>query len=171
MSLTRRQRVRRAALLCCHYLSNCAYYFAGRDGDTLKRDDEFSRRVNGNFMDLCALEFCKLFGEQRGQHRWRRVVTEANGFLAGLLNALGMTAQQFDEYIKEIKFYRDKYVAHLDEETGGNYPSLATGKDATVYLLDHLLNNENDNDFFPDMNQSGAEFYAARVAEGDAAYE
>jgi hypothetical protein len=163
--------VRRVALLCCHCLSNNAYYYAGRDGNKLKRDDEFSRRVNGNFMDLCTLEFCKLFGEQKGEHHWRKVVTDEAAFLAGLLKAIGMTAAEFDEYIRLMKFYRNKYVAHLDAETGGNYPDLSAGKQATAHLLDYVLNHENDDDFFPDMKQSAADFYAARAAEGEVAYK
>lgn len=130
MSLTRRQRVRRVGILCCHYLRNCAYYYAGRDGKPVKRKDQFSVTVNGNFLDLCTLEFCKLFAETRGAHHWRKVITDQAGFFDGLFKAVGMNAAEFDEYIASMTFYRDKYVAHLDEELGGKYPHLGAGKKA-----------------------------------------
>jgi hypothetical protein len=162
--------MRRVALLCCHYLGNCAYYIAGWDGKKLKRDGQFFRRVNGNFLDLCCLEFCKLFVDKKGQHYWEKVVTNHDAFMAGLLNAVGVSEAGFQEYIKSMKFYRDKYVAHLDEETGGNYPTLAPGKAAAQYLFDYVVQNENDDDFFPDLAQSATDFYAAREAEGNKAY-
>jgi hypothetical protein len=121
-------------------------------------------------MDLCTLEFCKLFGEKNGQHYWRKVITDQESFFSGLLAAIAMTAQEFDAYIKCMKFYRNKYVAHLDEEKGGQYPSLAAGKAATAYLFDYLAENENDDNYFPDVTQSSAEYYATRLAEGEAAY-
>jgi hypothetical protein len=136
-----------------------------------KRDDQFSRRVNANFMDLCTMEFCKLFAERSGKHHWRKVITDQDTFFPGLLEAVGKTEPEFVEYIRQMKFYRDKYVAHLDEETGGNYPHLGPGKNAAAYLFDYVVKKENDDDFFPDKPQSAAEFYAARQAEGQAAYK
>jgi hypothetical protein len=171
LSLTRRQRVRRVGILCCHYLRNCAYYYAGWDGKTPKRNDQFWRNANANFMDLCTLEFCKLFAEARGKHHWRKVVTDQAAFFDGLLKTLGVNAAEFDEYIASMKFYRDKYVAHLDEELGGNYPHLGAGKKATAYLYDYLLKHEDEGDFFLDAQGDAAEFYAKREEEGEAAYE
>jgi hypothetical protein len=159
------------ALLCCHYLGNCAYYYAGWDGKKLKRDGQFARRVNGNFIDLCCLEFCKLFADKNGQHYWQKVVANHAAFMAGLLKAVGMTEGQFQEYITSMKFYRDKYVAHLDEETGGKYPTLSTGRAAAQYLFDYVVKNENDDDFFPDLDKSAADIYAARETEGGEAYK
>ncbi len=171
MSLTRRQRVRRVGILCCHYLQNCAYYYAGRDGKTLKRKDQFSVTVNGNFMDLCTLEFCKLFADARSKHHWRKVVTDEASFYVGLLKTVGMTPAAFDNYIESMKFYRDKYVAHLDEELGGIYPQLGPGKKAAAYLFDYLLKHEDEGGFLPDAGGTAAEFYSDREDEGDAAYK
>ena len=170
MSLTRRQRVRRVGILCCHYLRNCAYYYAGRNGKTLKRKDQFSITINSNFMDLCTLEFCKLFSETRGRHHWRKVITDQNGFLDGLLKAVGMSEAEFNDYVASMKFYRDKYVAHLDEELGGRYPHLGPGKKAVSYLFDYLLKYEDEGDFFPDASGTAGMFYGDREDEGKAAY-
>ena len=170
MSLTRRQRVRRVGILCSHYLRNTAYYYAGWDGQTPKRGHPFWRTTNSNFLDLCCLEFCKLFAEANGKHHWRKVVTDEAKFRAGLYAAIGMTEAEFAEYIKGMKFYRNKYVAHLDEELGGNYPHLGAGKKASLYLYDYLLKFEDEGDFFPDAAGTATEFYADREEEGEAIY-
>jgi hypothetical protein len=163
--------VRRVGILCCHYLRNCAYYKAGWDGKTPKRDDQFWRSANANCLDLCVLEFCKLFAEARGKHHWRKVITDEPGFLAGLHAALGMNATEFAKYIASMKFYRDKYVAHLDEELGGNYPRLDAGKKAVSYLYDYLLKHEDEGDFFLDAQGTAAQFYSDRKGEGEAVYK
>jgi len=117
------------------------------------------------------LEFCKLFAEEKGKHHWRKVVTDEGKFLAGLYAAIGITEAEFAEYIRVMKFYRNKYVAHLDEELGGNYPHLRAGRKAAQYLYDYLLKFEDEGDFFPDAAGTAAEFYADREEEGEAVYK
>ena len=82
----------------------------------------FWRQANVSFLDVAALEWCKLFAEgQRGkvaygwgEHGWRQIVTDVAAFEAALLARLGQTANQFDDHIKAMRHYRDKFVAHLD---------------------------------------------------------
>jgi hypothetical protein len=71
--MTRRSRVRRLFILCNHFLRNLAFYRTGwrRGGvdqePTLRRkESQFWVNVNGNFIDICALEWCKLFGDKKG---------------------------------------------------------------------------------------------------------
>jgi hypothetical protein len=79
---TQRDRVRRAAILCVHFMRNLAYYRAGwavrvghsgRSGSShrvlLRNDSQFWRTVNGNCLDACILEWCKLFAEPRGKRK------------------------------------------------------------------------------------------------------
>jgi hypothetical protein len=63
---------RRVVTLCRHFVANLAYY---RTGWTEKhrhlldyRNDNFWRVVNGNFFDICVLEWCKLFADEKGKH-------------------------------------------------------------------------------------------------------
>ena len=91
--------------------------------------------------------------------------------VTGLLAAVKMTAAEFDEYIETMKFYRDKYVAHLDEELGGKYPHLGAGKKAVSYLFDYLLKYEDEGDFFPDASGTAADFYGDREEEGETVYK
>ncbi len=66
--MTRRERLRQVKILCCHFLRNLAFYKAGwRKGELIFKD-QFWVNANGNFIDVCVLEWCKLFGDKRGQH-------------------------------------------------------------------------------------------------------
>ncbi len=85
--MTRNQLLRRVGILCCHCLRNIAYYKEGwRSGKLIFRD-QFWVTINGNFMDICVIEWCKLFGDTRGKHYWGKVITEKDKFLTGLLGA------------------------------------------------------------------------------------
>src|SRR6266571_8412423 len=122
--MTRKQHLRRVAILCCHFLRNLAFYKTGWRGGSLIFQDQFWVSVNGNFLDICVLEWCKLFGDSRGKHYWRKVISDPTAFFKGLLKKLGMTEAEFTAYINEIKKYRDKFVAHLDSELIMNIPRL-----------------------------------------------
>lgn len=121
-------------------------------------------------MDLCTLEFCKLFAESKGRHHWTKVISNQAQFSLGPLRALKMTQLEFDQYIASVKFYRDKYVAHLDDEIGGNYPVLTPGKTAIAYLFDYLLKFEDEGGFFPDSGGTAADYYSDREDEATDVY-
>ncbi|MFL9998747.1 hypothetical protein PQR34_45335, partial [Paraburkholderia sediminicola] len=89
--MTRRQRLRRAGILCCHFLRNLAFYKAGwKKGEPI-RAGQFWINANGNFLDICVLEWCKLFADKKAKQGWRRVVSDPITFYAGLLESLGLT--------------------------------------------------------------------------------
>ena len=150
MALTRRQRLRRVGILCCHALRNLAFYRAWHDAGRPRADEQFWVTANGNFADITVLEWCKLFADAKGRHHWAKVVTDQSAFTAGLLSALGMTQQAFDEYIQSMRVLRDKFIAHLDDELEFTLPQLAAAKASTAYLYSHLLAHENDGDAFHD---------------------
>ena len=79
----------------------------------LRRNEQFWRTVNGNFLDLCVLEWCKLFAGKNSMHHWRKVVAHPDRFEVALRARLRLTKPQFDEYITAMCAYRDKFVAHL----------------------------------------------------------
>ena len=114
--MTSRQRLRRVGTLCCHCLRNLAFYMAGwRDG-ALKIKGQFWVNANGNFLDIAVLEWCKLFADTSGKHFWRKIISDSDGFWEGLLRELGLSEAQFDDYVTQMRTYRDKFVAHLDSE-------------------------------------------------------
>lgn len=139
--MNRTQHLRRSAILCCHFLRNLAFYKAGWRNGELIFQDQFWVNANGNFLDICVLEWCKLFGESRGQHNWRKVVTDQTKFSAALLHAVGRTEAEFEVYIVEMRTYRDKFVAHLDSEKIMNIPKLRMARKSVSFFYGYLLAN------------------------------
>ena len=169
--MTRRQRLRRVGILCCHCLHNLAFYKAGwRDG-VPKAKKQFWVNANGNFLDIAVLEWCKLFADTRGKHFWRKLISDPPCFWAGLLGALEMDGAQFDDYVNQMRTYRDKFVAHLDSEETMHIPQLQGAIDSSAYLYDHLLAHEEVDGCFHDAPRNATDFYARFRDEGEALYE
>jgi hypothetical protein len=138
--MARSDRLRRVVLLCTSFARNLAYYRAGRSQSALPLLDaahpqaSFWRVINGNFLDMCVLEWCKLFAEPRkGEHFWRRIVTDSAAFETQLHAQLGMTAAEFDALIEAMRRYRDKFVAHLDSDHVMHIPTFSAAQ-ASVWL-------------------------------------
>ena len=93
-----------------------------------------------NFLDICVLEWCKLFAEERGsKHHWRRVIDDRDRFEADLYATLNVTADEFVDLIKKAKHYRDKFVAHRDEDRIMRPPNLDLPKKSVVFLYERLV--------------------------------
>jgi hypothetical protein len=157
--MTRRQLLRRAGILCCHFLRNLAFYKAGWKNGQLITNDQFFVNANGNFLDVCVLEWCELFGDKRGEHFWRKVISDQDAFYVGLLQRLKLTAAEFEAYVKSIRTYRDKFVAHLDTEEVMYPPKLRTARKSVSFLYEYLLANEEVDGCFHDAPQKTARFY------------
>jgi hypothetical protein len=168
--MTRRQRVRRVAIICCHCLRNLAFYKAGWQGGRLVFKEHFWVNVNGNFLDICVLEWCKVFGDKRGMHYWGKVISDREGFYNGLLHTLKVIDAEFNLYIAEMRNYRDKFVAHLDLEEIMRIPTLTVTEKSISYLYDYLRVYEDKGDFFIDAPIKASAFYADRLIEGKLAY-
>ena len=168
--MTRRQRLRRVALLCLHFLRNLAFYKAGYHGRAPKRKTQFWVSANANFLDHCVLEFCKLYGEPSGRHYWQKVVTDQAAFQAGLLVALRITSNQLDAYIDDMRTYRDKFIAHLDLDEVMHIPYLRKGRKAVSYLYNYLRTHEDEGGFFANAPDTAKEFYSTMAVEGNAVY-
>src|SRR5712692_8894779 len=94
--MTRRDRLRRDLLLCIQCLRNLAYRRAGWHAGRLRLNDrQFWRTVNGNFLDVCVLEWCKVFGSKRDPHCWRNFVSDPSGFKTDLLRHLSLDEAEF----------------------------------------------------------------------------
>lgn len=132
--------------------------------------DQFWVTINGNFIDICIIEWCKLFGDTRGKHYWGKVITEKDKFLTGLLGSLNITEDELTTYVYSVKEYRDKFVAHLDSENVAYLPMLDIAKNSTIYLYDYLLKFEDKEGCFPDAPKKGADFFERMSIEGKAIY-
>lgn len=165
-----RQRLRNVGILCCHFLRNLAYYRSGwRNGQIVFRE-QFWINANSNFLDIAVLEWCKLFADSNGKHHWRKVVADQDAYFNGLLHAVGMNDANFANYITEMRTYRDKFVAHLDEVPRMNIPKLEIAKMSIIYLYDYLLANEEENGCFQDASRSAADFYHQSEMQGHQVY-
>lgn len=146
--MTRRDRLRRVVILCASFGRNLAYYRAGQCNlatPLLAKSNlhsSFWRQSNGNFLDVCVLEYCKLFGDPKGQHCWRVVVTDPTAFEVGLLAHLAAPADDFNDSINEMRRYRDKFIAHLDADSEMNIPVLSSAPAAVSFYHAHIVTHE-----------------------------
>ena len=169
--MTRKQHLRRIAILCLYCLRHMAYYRAGwSSSETLIAHSQFWVAANGNFLDICVLEWCKLFGDKQGKHYWKKGVSDPIGFKSGLLEQLEMTDDEFNGYIDEMKTYRDKYVAHLDLNEKFDIPRLDISKKCVLYLYKYLLDREDEGGYFADGPRDAAQFFEIALKEGHVAY-
>jgi len=149
-----------------------AYYRAGwSSSETLIVRSQFWVAANGNFLDICVLEWCKLFGDKRGKHYWEKGISDPIGFKAGLLDQLEMTEDEFGGYIDEMKTYRDKYIAHLDLNEKFDIPILEISKESILHLYKYLLDREDDGGYFPDAPRDATQFFENALQEGRMVYK
>jgi len=166
--MNQRTKVRRVGTLCCHTVRNIAYYRAGWvDGDFVSGED-FWRNANSNFLDIAVLEWCKLFGERNGKHHWRKVVPDPDVFLPTLRNGINITEEEFNEHCNQMKTYRNKFVAHLDNQPVMHIPRLTMVIDSTVFLYG-LIRGEFE-EFLADAPANLREFYEERKVYGRGFY-
>jgi hypothetical protein len=148
-----------------------AYYRAGwnNSGDLIFRS-QFWVAVNGNFIDICVLEWCKLFGDKRGKHYWKKGISDPEAFYNSLLNELGMSEDEFNQYIADMRTYRDKYIAHLDLNEKFDVPRLDITQRSVQYLYNYLLDKEDEGGYFDDGPNDALAFYKNAFEEGRAVY-
>jgi hypothetical protein len=165
-----RKRLRWTAILCCHAIANMASYRGGLRGKNVAKTGDFWKRANGNFMDIATLEWCKLFADRRGFHSWRKVVSDPVAFEAELLAHLGTTAADFDTYIDSVRAYRDKFVAHLDDDPKAKYPVLDVAIASTKFLYTYLLAHEDGGNYFEGLPRNLQSGYQVAFAQAAKAY-
>jgi hypothetical protein len=163
-------RVRRTTILCCHFLRNAAYYRTGWEDGRLRLGGQFWVTANGNFLDHCVLEWCKLFGDKRGEHYWQKVVIDPAAFWPELLEHLGKSQEQFDSYVGEMRLLRDKFIAHLDSEPTMYPPHLDLAVTSATRLYDHLVTSPETSKFVTDACPSGAKFYGTCIYDAMRVY-
>jgi hypothetical protein len=108
--------------------------------------------------------------DKRGQHYWKRVVSDQAAFLVGLLNFIGKTEAEFEKYVDEIRVYRDKCVAHLDSENVMKPPKLGVAKKSVSFLYEYLLVNVEVDKCFNDAPPKASDFYEMHYSQGQKIY-
>jgi len=146
--LTKRELCRRSMLLCILFLRNLAYYRTGHGQhgrhllDASEPTVNFWRQANSNFIDMCVLDWCKLFADKRAVHYWRKIVSDPAKFEADLQAHLNVTPNEFQELIDKVRVYRDKFVAHLDELNDMDIPTLDLLAKAICFYHSHIVTEE-----------------------------
>lgn len=93
--------------------------------------------------DTAAIEWCKVFGSWDEDTHWTRAIPEErhNEVRAGLLQATGLTQEEWEDYRSSIVSYRDQMVAHHDlDATVAHYPHYDAGLLAANFIFDELQN-------------------------------
>lgn len=80
--------------------------------------------------------------------------------MGGLLTSIRNSQVDFDLYIGKCKVYRDKFLAHLDEELVMHIPDLTAAVDTATYLHNFLV-KENP-EVLDDAPHDLAKFYLQR---------
>ena len=176
---------RRQAILSSAIVRNIAFYYVGwvtGDGrGRLKDDSEVGRTINSNFIDVAVLEWSKLFVDWEAKHHWRRLVqgTEARtAFRTELLAAIELDATDWERYCAGVKTYRDRFVAHLDDDDTMYPPNLSIALNSTVFFYQHLVIHRPAGAIFgrlphdlrvyyDDCRALATTYHATYVAEGD----
>lgn len=108
----------------------------------LTPDSQYWRTIHGNQVDIAVLEWCKLFVEGKEKYAWKKVVSERTAFEVGLLKRLKISDKEFASYTKSIKHYRDKFVAHLDDENEMQIPQFDLAWAAIQFYYEHATEIE-----------------------------
>ena len=121
--MTPTDRARKAALLCCHFARNFAYYSVFRKSPDIGKEG-FWLTIHGNFIDACVLEWCKLFGNRNGNFHWRNTLALPETFRLEILSAHGIDETALKKLWNEVKNYRDDFVAHTEEQETTVIPNM-----------------------------------------------
>jgi hypothetical protein len=147
--LTRQEWLRRVVITSTIFARNLAYFRVGKEtefADLLDRrgdsSTDFWIAANSNCLDFCVLEWCKLLGDERGRHYWGAIVADPSAFQSALLDHLEMDEPALREYIRGMRHYRDKFVAHLDSDRAMVPPLLDVAKKSVWFYHAHIVERE-----------------------------
>jgi hypothetical protein len=169
--MTRNARARRSAILCSHFLRNIAFYESWFNAGQPFKDDQFWITANGNFLDIAVLEWCKLFADRKAKHHFTKVLGSPDHFRTDLFAELHLGEVEWGAYIEKLKAYRDKFIAHLDDQNIMNIPDMNVARRSAIFLYQHLLDQEAGNATFHDARSSADAIYQDFLGQGFKAYE
>jgi hypothetical protein len=167
--VTRRDRLRRVVLLCAHFSRNLAYYRAGHDRLT-RASPSFWITIDGNFLDMAVMEWCKLFGDRNGKHFWAKVVTDPSRFETELLSHLGISHLELEGYVNKMRNYRNKFLAHLDDRLVMEIPFLDRARGAVNFYHHYIVQHEATDPDLVGMPTDLADYYDHCFAEAMSIY-
>ncbi len=136
--MTPLQKLRRAQILCHSVARNIAYFRAGKRIATKDVDTNFMATIRSNAVDIAISDWCKLFADTKDLHCWENVADNKADFERRLLAHLGVDKDSYTAYKKQMRWHRDKFVAHLDSELTMYIPRLDHAKSSTLFYSKYL---------------------------------
>jgi hypothetical protein len=120
-------RILRAAIICCRIARNLAYYWETDKVFCSMPQGTFWNVALGNFIDIAILDWCILFGsdhKDHQKHHWKRILPLADheNFKNEIDYILEQNNKKWDDHWKEITNYRNRFVAHLDDNDDTPFP-------------------------------------------------
>jgi hypothetical protein len=164
---TRTQRLRRVLLLGCHFSRNLGYHRAGMSHRRSRISEEYWKTVTSNCLDVCILEWCKLFADPHDPHHWRNVVSTSAAFEEDLYKRLRVSAARFEAYRVAMRRYRDKFLAHLDSDLVMGIPTLDLALSAACIYYSRVRDVECRAQSARSFPQDLFDYYAERTMEAD----
>lgn len=136
------KRLRRVLILCIHCARNAIFYRQGWKGKKPMFGGQLLITANSNFLDIAVLEWCKLFADPKGKHHWTKVVPDRTAFECAFLTDLSLGPDELEAFIKNVRQYRDRFLAHLDDDEKMNIPNLDIIIASVSFLYQHLMSHE-----------------------------
>lgn len=147
LPLTRQERLRRTVLICCACSRNLTYFRCGWEDLNPRFATELQATINGNFLDVGLLEWCKLFGDNDEEHHWSQVLPEIpvrRLFRRELFAAIGCARSDFNKVRQKSLTYRNEFVAHLGSTRRMDIPTLDAIIASAMFFHGFLLAHQND---------------------------
>ncbi len=139
-----------AALLCAYFIRNLASFRELKkkqeEGIIPQSSYRFWYSTYGNCIDMCILEWCKLFGGKNEEHYWEKVTNKPLDFL---LQKLSITQDEWDKYVKEMRQQRDTFVAHQDQENEMYIPHMDLAYKSVCLYYEHIFPHVKNTDNIP----------------------
>ena len=105
----------------------------------------FWRVIHGGFLDLSALDWCKIFGADGEPTHWKDVIEDKDSFREELFAALEVTKEEWATYWNHMHDYRNEFVAHHAADSDiSTYPNLDLALNSSHFYYDHILELLND---------------------------
>jgi hypothetical protein len=169
-------RVRRTLFLAMQCLGNIAGYRAGWiecDGkDRLRVNRDFWIRLNGNFLDMATLDWCKLFADKSNAYHWSKIFKSKSIWKTELSRHTDVPMNEMKGHVRRILTYRNKYVAHLDPpDEIVYYPRTDFMLKSASFLYDQIRCSDETGEFVRDFTSAAGDWYQLRFSKAFDEYD
>gem|GEM_PF-4642624 len=128
-------------MMCLDFARQLSYHRAlsrFRD-DSGKFNLNFWTAVFNNSIDIATLDWLHLFGSDKDDLHWKKIVKDVPAFRSSLFASLGLYEQGWKSYRETVKTYRDKDVAHIEVRPRGWVPEMTLALKAADLYYKYVL--------------------------------